>query len=153
MHQVFVFGTLKEGFPNFKINKGTRLKGTFVTKNRYPLYLIGERYSPCLVLDEGSGYNIKGQVFTVDEAALRDMDKLERISESDGYRRVELTVVSEDSGEELVVFAYGKAIEQMDGAQLQSETIDEYTLEHSSLYRNRNSYLGLVPCSTHIESQ
>lgn len=138
MYQVFIYGTLKEGFPNFRFNKGIRLKGTFVTKNRYPFYLVGERYSPWLVLDKGSGKNIKGQVFTVDEPTLNNMDELERIHESDGYQRVELIVISEDSGEELVVFAYGKPKEQMDGAQLQSEPIDEYKLEHSSFYRSRN---------------
>ena len=138
MNHVFVYGTLKEGFSNFKFNRGTRLKGTFITKNRYPLYLVGKRYSPWLVFDEGRGVNIKGQVFFVDEPALNDMDKLERISEPDGYRRLELTVVSEESGEELTVFVYGKPIEHMSAAQLKSGTIDEYTIAHSLLYQSRN---------------
>ena len=41
-HLVFVFGTLKEGFPNFRINKGIRVVGEFVTVQRFPLHLIGE---------------------------------------------------------------------------------------------------------------
>lgn len=138
MYKVFVYGTLKEGFPNYGINNGTRLNGTYVTKNRYPLYLVGDRYSPWLVADEGKGSNVKGQVFSVDETTLKDMDKLEGVSKSDGYQRIEIKVQSLDGSEEAVVFAYVKSIEQMDGAQLQSEPIDEYMFEHSSLYRSRN---------------
>ncbi|WP_285414832.1 hypothetical protein [Variovorax sp. efr-133-TYG-130] len=31
---VFVFGTLKEGFPNFTTNRGKRVAGEFVTVER-----------------------------------------------------------------------------------------------------------------------
>ena len=48
-HRVFVFGTLKEGFPNFATNRGRRIAGGFVTVQRYPLYLVGERFSPWLL--------------------------------------------------------------------------------------------------------
>jgi len=46
VHKVFVFGTLKEGFPNFKKNKGIRYRQNFDTKESYPLYLVGVRFSP-----------------------------------------------------------------------------------------------------------
>ena len=139
MYKVFVFGTLKEGFPNYKINKGSRLKGNFLTKTRYPLYLIGERFAPWLMLEQGSGHNVRGQVFTVDDAILAEMDKLERITELNGYRRIEITVISEDSGEELLVFAYGKPVEQLSGVDIKLELDGEYKLEHSLLYLSRNS--------------
>jgi hypothetical protein len=56
-HLVFIFGTLKEGFPNFGINRGTRVPGEFKTCAAYSLYLVGERHSkstcmhmpPCIV--------------------------------------------------------------------------------------------------------
>ena len=134
MYKVFVFGTLKEGFPNYKINKGSRLEGSYLTKNRYPLYLIGKRFSPWLMLDKGKGHNVRGQVFTVNDATLAEMDKLERINELDGYRRIEMTVISEKSGEELVVFAYGKPVEQLDSFDIKQELNGEYKLEHSLHY-------------------
>ncbi|HYP70984.1 MAG TPA: gamma-glutamylcyclotransferase family protein, partial [Variovorax sp.] len=87
-HLVFVFGTLKEGFPNFATNKGRRLPGVFLTKDRYPFYLVGERHSPWLVDQPGEGERVVGQVFEVDKVALAAMDALERIHEPDGYRRV-----------------------------------------------------------------
>ncbi len=50
MEHVFVYGTLKEGFPNFEINRGVRLPGTFIMAERYPLYLVGERCVPWMIL-------------------------------------------------------------------------------------------------------
>ena len=138
MYAVFVFGTLKEGFPNSSANKGSRVSGEFLTKNRYPLYLMGERYSPWLVFSKGEGYQIRGQVFMVDEAGLSDMDRLERIRQADGYRRVQLPVFSESTNEEMQVFVYVKPPEQLEGMLVQLGPIAEYELKHSSLYQKRN---------------
>jgi len=138
MYRVFVFGTLKQGFPNSGKNKGSRVSGEFLTKNRYPLYLVGERYSPWLVLSTGEGFQIRGQVFMVDEATLSDMDRLERIHQADGYRRVQMPVFSESTNEEMQVFVYVKPPEQLEGMLVQLGPIAEYELEHSSLYQKRN---------------
>jgi gamma-glutamylaminecyclotransferase len=139
MHYLFVFGTLKEGFPNFAANKGVRVSGEFVTRQKYPLYLVGERFSPWLILDEGKGFNVKGQVFSVTDEALLEMDKLERISEPDGYRRLELPVICAATGDEILAYAYGKPLEQVSEAELRMELAGEYMLEHTSLYRARNA--------------
>ena len=137
MYSVFLFGTLKEGFPNSGTNRGSRVPGNFLTKNRYPLYLVGERHSPWLVLSEGEGFQIRGQVFMVDEATLNDMDRLERTHETDGYRRVQMPVFSEFTNEELHVHVYVKPPEQLEGMLVQLGPIAEYELEHSSLYQKR----------------
>lgn len=111
---VFVFGTLKEGFPNFTTNKGARVAGDFMTVERYPLYLVGERWSPWLVDAAGEGEQVVGQVFEVDEATLAAMDVLERIAEHDGYRRVMLEVQApkDARGATFSVHAYIKPREQ-----------------------------------------
>lgn len=137
MYAVFLFGTLKEGFPNSRTNKGSRVPGEFLTKNRYPLYLVGERYSPWLVLSEGEGFQIRGQVFQVDEATLSELDRLERIHHADGYRRVKMPVFSEYSNEEMQVFVYVKMPQQLEGMLVQLGPIAEYELNHSSLYQKR----------------
>jgi gamma-glutamylaminecyclotransferase len=134
---VFLFGTLKEGFPNSGANKGSRVAGEFFTKIRYPLYLVGERYSPWLMLSEDEGFQVRGQVFTVDEATLDDMDRLERIHQADGYRRVQVQVISESTCEEMQVFVYVKPAEQLEGMLIQLGPIAEYELEHASLYQKR----------------
>ena len=135
MLPVFVFGTLKQGFPNSGTNQGSRVPGEFLTKNRYPLYLVGERYSPWLVLSKDEGFQVRGQVFMVDEAGLSDMDRLERIHEADGYRRVQIPVISESTNEEMLVFVYGKPPQQLEGMLIQLGPIAEYELKHSSLYQ------------------
>ncbi|MBF9000351.1 gamma-glutamylcyclotransferase family protein [Vibrio nitrifigilis] len=137
MHKVFVFGTLKEGFPNYKTNKGLRYPGEFKTQYRYPFYLVGERHSPWLILNKGHGYQVSGQVFMVDDAALAEMDSLERIHEVDGYRRIEINVIEQNTGEEVNVYAYGKPLDQLYGADIQCEVAGEYTLSHAHLYRSR----------------
>jgi len=134
---IFVFGTLKEGFPNYSVNNGSRIPGEFVTINQYPLYLVGERYSPWLVLDEGCGFPVKGQVFQVSKQALADMDALERIDEPDGYRRIELDVVDLATQQTLTVFAYGKPKQQLEHALIQSELAGDYTLDDALKYRSR----------------
>lgn len=139
MHNIFVFGTLKEGFPNFAVNRGKRIPGEFITREKYPLLLVGERFSPWLILDQGSGFNVKGQVFCASDEALSAMDKLERTSEADGYRRVELPVISEADDSEILVYAYTKSPEQAAAAEIRRELPGEYTLEHASLYRSRHS--------------
>lgn len=139
MYKVFVFGTLKEGFPNFAVNRGKRIPGSFTTREKYPLLLVGDRFSPWLILDEGNGFNVKGQVFCASDEELLAMDKLERISEPDGYRRIELSVISEADAGEIRVYAYGKSLEQIAGAEIRMELPGEYRLEHARLYRSRHA--------------
>ena len=136
-HRVFVFGTLKEGFPNFLPHQGTRVPGTFITQERFPLYLVGQRHSPWLMHAPGEGHRIQGQVFEVDQAALDAMDQLERITEPDGYRRVVLEVASSGVGNPAVlnVNAYVKPPECLDPAEIRLGPLAEYTHEHAALYR------------------
>ena len=48
MHLLFVYGSLKEGFPNFHVNKGRRVPGTYRTVQPYPLFLANGQL-PCLL--------------------------------------------------------------------------------------------------------
>lgn len=136
-HLVFVYGTLKQGFPNFVNNHGTRLPGDFTTVERYPLYLVGERHSPWLLNRAGDGERVTGQVFEVDSAALATMDALERITEADGYRRVELALVPAHGVDVITAFAYLKQAEHLASSAIQAGPLPEYTQEHAALYRSR----------------
>jgi gamma-glutamylaminecyclotransferase len=137
--RVFVFGTLKQGFPNFHINHGRRVPGEYATCLAYPLYLVGERRSPWMLDQPGAGLNVHGQLFEVDDAALAQMDVLERVAEPDGYRRVRIEVASRLAGSRTSVFAYLK--DPVEFAPLAGSAIGplaDYTLEHAALYRSRN---------------
>ncbi len=138
LEKVFVFGTLKQGFPNHHINKGKRFRTEFETKDRYPLYLVGERFSPWPVLDEGQGHRVKGEVYSVTGEELAEMDKLERISEPDGYRRGNIQVPCCESHELIRVYVYGKPVEQLTDAKVRKELNGDYLLEHSALYSSRS---------------
>ncbi|MGR5253015.1 gamma-glutamylcyclotransferase family protein [Vibrio astriarenae] len=138
LDKVFVFGTLKEGFPNFHINKGRRFRGEFETNERFPLYLVGERYSPWLVVNQKAGHNVQGEVYSVTSDVLAEMDKLERVSEPDGYHKVIIQVRCNETDELIDVYAYGKTDEQLKNANVRKEIAGKYLLEHSDLYRSRN---------------
>ncbi len=135
---VFVFGTLKEGFPNFATNRGLRQPGVFATKERYPLYLVGERHSPWLIDTPGRGEHVLGQVFEVNAETLAQMDLLERVNQPDGYERLRIDVVSrsEKTATPMAVFAYLKPAARLDGAVLMAGPLAEYTLGHAALYRH-----------------
>ncbi|NML45253.1 gamma-glutamylcyclotransferase [Ramlibacter sp. G-1-2-2] len=126
-----------EGFPNFATNRGRRLPGRYVTRERYPLYLVGERHSPWLLDQRGAGHQVAGQVFEVDAQVLAAMDVLERVSAPDGYRRVALEVQPAAGGAALTVQAYLKPPEQFAQAEARLGPLAEYTLEHAALYRPR----------------
>ena len=142
MERIFIFGTLKQDFPNFRFNSGLKLAGAFVTWKKYPLYLIGPRYSPWMINDPGAGFNVEGQVFEVDTSGLKLMDALERIDQEDGYRRSTVLVQNRDTGAVTDVFVYLKTVEQYLQARYSNNICsgpwDVYTVEHSLLYLSRN---------------
>lgn len=136
-HLIFVYGTLKEGCPNFRINTGTRIAGDFQTVEKYPLYLNGERFSACMTSEQGIGYNVRGQLFVVDDAGLARMDELERVTAPDGYRRhqIEVTDCRLFGTGRLKAMAY--LIDREFLLDIKSGPHPEYTREHAALYRPR----------------
>jgi gamma-glutamylaminecyclotransferase len=136
-HLVFVFGTLKRGFPNHHYLAQQTLLGDFETEQAYPLYLVGERHSPWLIDQPGEGMKVRGQVFEVDEQCLAALDELERIHARDGYRRQEIKVSSQQGSVKLSVYAYLKPAHQLNKKAIRCGPITEYLLEHASQYQSR----------------
>lgn len=77
-----MYGTLKRGQPNHhwlsrQENGAARFLGTGRTARTFPL-VIGTRYNIPFLLDRcGTGNNVQGEVYEVDEAMLRNLDILE----------------------------------------------------------------------------
>ena len=140
-HLIFVFGTLKEGFPNFAINRGRRIPGEFVTALPFPLYLVGERCSPWLVNRPGEGTCVTGQVFEADDAALAQMDRLERTGEPDGYQRLPIEVLAAGTAKDtrLTVFAYLKPPSQFTLTEARHGPLAVYSLTHAARYKSRSA--------------
>jgi gamma-glutamylaminecyclotransferase len=136
-HDIFVYGTLREGYPNHHHNVGVRKPGTFRTVEQFPLVLNGQRFSPCLIFSPGEGYPVRGEVYRVDDEGLALMDQLERIEAPHGYRRLQISVTCETQLPlgVVTVYAYLKNAESV--SDIRQGPLQEYTLEHASLYRSR----------------
>lgn len=135
---VFVYGTLKKGFPNHdRYMSQMRLVGTFRTRERYRLVLNGDRYSPCMIAGAGQGRHVEGEVYEVDRSGLAWMDRLERVDHSDGYQRHRIRVdpVDGSPSETCEAQVYLKAPDGVDDPR--SETLTAYTPDHAGRYRNR----------------
>jgi gamma-glutamylaminecyclotransferase len=135
VHRVFVYGTLKQGFRNFSVNRGTRVPGEFVTVDALPLHVIGEFGLPWLVYQPGAGHRVTGQWFEVDHAGLAAMDALERVSEPGWYTRRALEVAAAAGGAPIDAVAYfGDAVRLTDWP-IHAGPIERYTVQHQLLYR------------------
>lgn len=104
-HHVFVYGTLKRGFPNSHLLKDAEMAGHFETEEKYPLVVGGEFYSPYLLNIEGKGHNVRGEVYRVDDDMLEKLDELERVGVN--YTRKAVNVRN-SRGEKVEVLAYLK---------------------------------------------
>lgn len=136
MTLVFVYGTLKQGFPNAATNRGQRVAGAATTLDPWPLYLVSERCVPWLIDRKGDGVRVIGELYEVDDDALAAMDRLERIDAPDGYRRRNIAVSVEGEMREAQV--YLKEPEQLSPEDIKAGPLAEYTPEHARLYRRRS---------------
>jgi len=101
--QVFVYGTLKKGQPNHHWLSQTEngfqtFLGHATSVKKFPL-VIASRYNIPYLLDKpGSGHNIRGEIYEVDEQMLAKLDELE---DHPTYyeRRPELFKMIEDNKE------------------------------------------------------
>jgi len=136
MSLIFVYGSLKEGFPNFHVNRGRRLPGEYVTVEPYPLFLHDGQL-PCLLPTAGVGLRVRGQVFEVAPEALAAMDALERVGDEGGYRRIEIEVAAADGAEDarVAAFVYVQDPAFLERPGTHIGPIDEYTLTHAQSLR------------------
>ena len=136
MPMLFVYGSLKEGFPNFHVNQGRRVSGEFRTVQTYPLYLIAGRL-PCLLSAPGEGLHVQGQLFEVSADALARMDALERVGQPGGYMREPITVQRIDTAESapLAAFVYLQSRAMLDTAGTHLGPLELYTVEHARSLR------------------
>lgn len=137
--RLFVYGTLKQGFPNQHLNHGRRVGGDHRTRLPYPLYVVtlpNEDRAPWLMNEPGAGHAVTGQVFEVADDALRQMDAFEEVGHPDGYVRVELELeAAGDPRARLHAFAYLKPVPQLARCLAREGPFAEYTLALAAGYR------------------
>jgi gamma-glutamylcyclotransferase (GGCT)/AIG2-like uncharacterized protein YtfP len=74
---LFVYGTLKQGFPNHGHISSQRYLGVAQAAQKYAMYRYGSY--PALVDDENSLHKIIGELYEVDESSLTHLDKVEGV--------------------------------------------------------------------------
>ena len=97
MHHVFVYGTLKHGFPNHHLFPPARFVGECVTVARYPLVIAGEWFSPVLINEPDTGSEVAGELYSLDGASLAALDQFEGVGAASGYLRVEIQITIDDT--------------------------------------------------------
>jgi gamma-glutamylcyclotransferase (GGCT)/AIG2-like uncharacterized protein YtfP len=108
-HRVFVYGTLKRGYPNNPMLEGCEFLGEAVTVLTYkavtvPAYkMVGTSFP--VIMPDPSGKPVAGELYTVDDATLARLDQLER--EGRSYDRVMIdATVPLSNGERLTTQAF-----------------------------------------------
>jgi gamma-glutamylaminecyclotransferase len=136
-HRVFVYGTLKQGYPNFHINRGRRVPGDFITVQAFPLYVLGPMHLPWLVEQAGHGHAVRGQVFEVDDGSLALMDRLEQIDEPGWYQRRLIQVRPLQGGDAIDTFVYFGTPGRAAAETIHLGPLAEYTTAHALSYREQ----------------
>lgn len=133
---LFVYGSLKEGFPNFHVNKGRRLPGSYRTAQPCALFLVSGQL-PCLLPTVPGGLQVQGQLFEVSPGELAAMDALERVGEPGGYTRqlIALERVDLEPVQSLQAFAYTQHESQLQRPGPHLGPLAEYTPEHAQRLR------------------
>lgn len=98
MVRIFVYGTLKQGFPNFHFmhnpkNGVAKFVCNAVTVKKYPLVVAGTAKIPFILNQEGIGERVCGEIFEVDEQMQKCLDNIERVGAFYDVKRLE--VISE----------------------------------------------------------
>ena len=111
--------------------------GTYQTIEKYPLVLCGARYVPCMIFSPGDGHHVEGELYEVDDECLNRIDALERIQDSDGYRRSVIRVntigcLNQDIREALAYFMLPEQV-----TDRRSNNLKTYGLDQARKYSPR----------------
>lgn len=128
MHRVFVYGTIKRGFPNDITGKiDFRFLGNFRTVEAFPLVVGGKWFSPYLIDEPGIGRRVSGEVLEVDDEGLRQLDRMEGTHVANGYRRISAKIENNDGKPPFDAWTYVKGRDAIEG--IHSEPMAEYELD------------------------
>ncbi len=87
MAKVFIYGTLKRGFPLF--DKGlsdATFMGLCQSVQPYPLMIAQDFYGPMMLDQAGQGLVVQGELFEVPDAHMERLDELESVGAKGSFR-------------------------------------------------------------------
>lgn len=105
-HKVFVYGTLKRGFPNHHYMSGATFLAEARTVAAYPLVVGNTWFTPYLLPEKGEGHQVAGELWDVPEAMMPALDQLESTHLPNGYRRHLIEVLPAGAGEPVEAWTY-----------------------------------------------
>ena len=127
-HKVFVYGTLKRGFPNHdQWMAGFEYLGAYRTMLAYPLLIGGPWFTIQMLPEPGCGHRVDGELYRVDDDGLALLDQLESVGKADGYTRQVIDVESSSNQVETGVWTYFKErsyVDPVHGAPLKCYQLD-----------------------------
>ncbi len=95
MALIFVFGTLKRGFPMADKLKNTQFHGLAQTAQAFPMFVAGGIFGPMMLDSPGRGLRVRGELYDVSPEALAVVDKSEEVGSPGNFRRM-IDVVKAD---------------------------------------------------------
>lgn len=106
MALVFLYGSLKKGQPNhYKLLDSINGEADFVTcartLDRYPLVIAGKRNVPFLLNVPGSGQQVYGEIYRVDQKMLEYLDWFRKCPEWYQRTSIQLEILKDDKESEV----------------------------------------------------
>jgi gamma-glutamylaminecyclotransferase len=74
---LFVYGTLKRGLGNHRLIADQEFLGEALTESCYRVIDLGQH--PGLVVDEGNGLAVRGELWSIGECCLHELDEFEEV--------------------------------------------------------------------------
>jgi len=102
MIKLFIYGTLKNSYPNHHYLKNGLFLGNATTVSKYPMIYSGN--FPCLYDKKDTGNIIQGECYEIDEKDLKRIDSLE--GHPNFFERKEIEICL--NNETITVFCYFK---------------------------------------------
>ncbi|MEM8843921.1 MAG: gamma-glutamylcyclotransferase family protein [Pseudomonadota bacterium] len=126
MIDLFVYGTLKKGYPNHTgYLDNSYFKGIFKTVAKFPLVIAGKRFTPVMMPEPGIGYHVIGELYSINEETLIKIDFLESIGKSYGYTRNNLEVINLENEFSIQCYSYFKGRDKL--KLIHTEYLEKYT--------------------------
>ncbi|MEM7563528.1 MAG: gamma-glutamylcyclotransferase family protein [Pseudomonadota bacterium] len=125
---VFVYGTLKRGFPNYDESRlGASFYGKVRSLEAFPLVVANRYYSPVLIDEPGSGSSVYGELFCVSQSLLDYLDEIESVGRPGGYHRsdIDIRLANDEIISAFAYFKYRSDLEVIHSGPLSEYPLDE----------------------------
>jgi gamma-glutamylcyclotransferase (GGCT)/AIG2-like uncharacterized protein YtfP len=108
VNTIFVYGTLKRGGSNHLFLRGQKFLGEARTTPGFTLYSLGDY--PGMVRAPGDTAGVQGELWSVDDACLAELDRLEGLDEG-LYERIDVLLAPNTLAGSAQTYLYLRAID------------------------------------------